>query len=583
MQIDSIEKLIDISEFKVTLDMLSKVLCIHIAVFDKDQNYLISSSYLPYCCEGFKNTERKQRKRCIHVDPGSIISCNNKDCYFEARIICVPIEVRKNQIGMFTACGFREKIANRNIEKIATLCSQELQIQETRFIRSIGSLPELSAKEIQEIGNYLHVLGEYIGELGYNIYDMALGIDNLNNELNTMFEMSAKFTSVSDTNSLLEIFVSDCVTIMDVESGFLLLWNEENDELKTTDFHNVSKEQADAIVSKLSLKQITRDGVNYSGQILDCILLDGFEIDRLLSVPIKTSDYLIGFIVLFDKEKRVPEFINSDRLKLLYQATLLAMAIDNLKKHSAPLVEFIKHLQPQTSYRFPICIGVKAVPRELATGDFYQFYEIDDRNMGFAIGDATGHGIPAAMQMVTIVASLGVLAESGLRVSKVLTELNKYICKYLPEGSCPSLFYGVLVTDSEAVPKITLDYCNAGHQPPILLPDGENAERLHATDILLGIRINEQYRESFVELHKGDILVLYTDGVTEAENTSEEQFGIDKLEKVICDNRHLNVQKLAEKIYLEVEEFTRKRPGDDITIIVVKPQFDGVTGDNPRE
>jgi phosphoserine phosphatase RsbU/P len=200
-------------------------------------------------------------------------------------------------------------------------------------------------------------------------------------------------------------------------------------------------------------------------------------------------------------------------------------------------------------------------------GDFYDFIPITRNQWGLLIADVSGKGIPAALFMALSRTLIHASTMGNSTVANSIVQANKLIFADAKSGSFVTLFYGIL--DSE---QLTFRYINAGHNPPLLLKENANdMVLLKAKGIALGAIENIELQEIEIKLTQGDELVLYTDGVTEAINVKNEQFGQERLIKVITKNRLLSAKDLMNKIQNEVNLFVNNQPQfDDVTLMIIK-------------
>lgn len=207
------------------------------------------------------------------------------------------------------------------------------------------------------------------------------------------------------------------------------------------------------------------------------------------------------------------------------------------------------------------------VPAEELGGDFYNFFPIDNNNLGIIIGDVTGKGVPAALLMAM---TLGILHESSkgvLSPAKVLLKSNSTIKSHLDVHfpSFSSAFYGVLNLE-----KKVFTYSKAGHEEPILFREKETCY-LKAGGSFLGAFEQEDYEEREIQLKKGDKIILYTDGITGAKNKQEERFGEERLKNLIEENGYLKGELLLKKIHEEIISFSEKTSlSDDLALVVME-------------
>lgn len=208
-------------------------------------------------------------------------------------------------------------------------------------------------------------------------------------------------------------------------------------------------------------------------------------------------------------------------------------------------------------------------------GDFYDFYNINDNTIAFLVADVSGKGIPAAMFMMTAKTIIKDLAESGLEVNEIFTRANEKLCENNDSGMFVTAWMGILNTETGL-----LKFANAGHNPPLLKKKDGSVEflRSRASLVLAGME-GVCYRVNEVQLSKGDRLFLYTDGVTEATNTTEKLFSEERLIEYMSKNSNLSAVDLLHGLKANIDEFVGEAPQfDDITMLVFDYLFDNNKG-----
>lgn len=200
-------------------------------------------------------------------------------------------------------------------------------------------------------------------------------------------------------------------------------------------------------------------------------------------------------------------------------------------------------------------------------GDFYDFYFVDDDHLGFLIADVSGKGIPAAMFMMTAKTVIKSFVESGMSVEEAFTFANAK----LSEGNDAHMFVtawmGVLNTKTGLV-----TFANAGHNPPVIKHADGTFEYFKSRPgfVLAGME-GIRYRKNELQLQKGDIIYLYTDGVTEAMNVNEELYGEDRLQKALNSNKDGDVVSICEEVKADVDLFVGEADQfDDITMVCLR-------------
>jgi sigma-B regulation protein RsbU (phosphoserine phosphatase) len=215
---------------------------------------------------------------------------------------------------------------------------------------------------------------------------------------------------------------------------------------------------------------------------------------------------------------------------------------------------------------FGFDLAAVSMPARVVGGDFYDFIPLGDR-LGLAVADVSGKGVPAAIFMGLARTILRASMAPGRDLAEVLRDANNIMVDNSRSKMFVTLFLGVV--DSE---KRTLSYANAGHFPPLLFRIKEHAfEKLGVTGVALGMASEMDYQVCQISLNPGDILALYTDGVTDAENAEGGRFGLDRLASTVASAAHLSSQEILERILKEVFAFSADQEQfDDITAIVIK-------------
>jgi len=197
-------------------------------------------------------------------------------------------------------------------------------------------------------------------------------------------------------------------------------------------------------------------------------------------------------------------------------------------------------------------------------GDYYDFLEL--RPGRLALADIAGKGISGALLMANLQANLRSQYAVALEdLPRLLKSVNQLFYENSGDSSYATLFFADYDDSSRR-----LRYVNCGHLPPLLLRADGQLERLSATTTVLGLFEKWECSVAEVQLAAGDILVLYTDGITEAENTEGEQFGESRLAETILAQRHLPISTLLETTVAAVQKFSCGEQADDITLVLAR-------------
>ena len=208
-----------------------------------------------------------------------------------------------------------------------------------------------------------------------------------------------------------------------------------------------------------------------------------------------------------------------------------------------------------------LCIQARKVG-----GDYYDFLDLGQERLGLVIGDISGKGIAAALLMANLQANLRSQCAIALdQPQRLLCSVNQLFCENTPDGSFATLFFAEY-NDTTG----RLRYANCGHLPALLLRSDESVERLDATATVLGIFKDWDCEIGECQLHPGDSLALYTDGITESYNSADEQFGEQRLIEALQRHRESSSQAALASIVDEVQRFSPHEQHDDITLIIAK-------------
>ncbi|HEX7400747.1 MAG TPA: PP2C family protein-serine/threonine phosphatase, partial [candidate division Zixibacteria bacterium] len=302
------------------------------------------------------------------------------------------------------------------------------------------------------------------------------------------------------------------------------------------------------------------------------------QIRSLLAVPLTLKNKIIGIICLFNKKDNL-EFTPDDQRLLSIIAIQSAQTIENARLYEEErkllvLEEDLRtarsiqqSLLPKGNPKIP---GIELVglsmPAKEVGGDYYDFIPIDEAHWGIAIADVSGKGTPAALLMSNLQACLRGQAVINRSVKDTVTKANIMLSRFMDPGKFITLFYGILNLEDK-----TFTYTNAGHNYPFLLDKEGKVRMLEKGGMVLGILKDAVYEEETVQLEPESLLLMFTDGITEAVNAEEEMFEEKRLLALLQNNSSFSAQQLSDKIVDEVLQFCGSTPqADDITLVLMK-------------
>ncbi len=206
------------------------------------------------------------------------------------------------------------------------------------------------------------------------------------------------------------------------------------------------------------------------------------------------------------------------------------------------------------------------IPSGQVGGDYYDFIRIVDSQTGVAIGDVSGKGVPASLIMASFRASMIAEIRNNYSIRTIFQKVNNLVFESVTPGSFVTAVYGVLDSKNHV-----LTFSNAGHNLPFLLRQDGSVEYLREGGQVLGVTPNAIYEERPIYIHAGEIIVLYTDGVSEVFNADGEEYGLDRLVKLVRKNRERTSKEILKAIYNDVRKWAAPtHVYDDLTMIVLK-------------
>jgi len=220
-------------------------------------------------------------------------------------------------------------------------------------------------------------------------------------------------------------------------------------------------------------------------------------------------------------------------------------------------------LLPQAIPEFP-GYGISAAwrPAGAVSGDYFDVLRLDSRHLALCVADVIGKGVPAALLMSNVQAAVHALAGEVLATGELCGRINRIVAANVGSGKFITFFYGVLDCDRR------FRYTNAGHPEPILVRRNGECVRVNHGGVVLGVFPEWEYREESLVLEPGDRLVLFTDGITEIENAEGEDFGDERLMKLLEASRALDAEAMQKRVMAAVAEFSGGNFHDDATLIV---------------
>jgi serine phosphatase RsbU (regulator of sigma subunit) len=302
------------------------------------------------------------------------------------------------------------------------------------------------------------------------------------------------------------------------------------------------------------------------------------SIRSILCVPLMVKSELKGVLTAYNK-KGEGGFTDGDQRILAIIAMQSAQVIENARlyeqqqayirmQEEVRLASTIQRdLLPKTAPQIPgYDIAGRSIPAQMVGGDYFDFIAMDADHLAVCLGDVSGKGLPASLLMANLQATLRGQSLHEIPVNERVTRSNELLYRSTDPEKFATLFYGVLDQQHH-----TLTYSNAGHENPFLFKAGGEVVRLTVGGTVLGVIDHFPFQEGVARIDPGDLLVVFSDGITEAFNIADEQFGEARLEDILKDGVDDAADRLIERIVEAVNTFAGQAPqADDLTLVVMK-------------
>lgn len=295
--------------------------------------------------------------------------------------------------------------------------------------------------------------------------------------------------------------------------------------------------------------------------------------------PIISNEHVIG---VFDLESDHLDAYSEDDLSVLQLlASQVAIIIEKVRLHDEVVEK--KRIQAQLEiardvqltllpHSDPVVEGFDIsgyiFPTEEVSGDYYDWVRVFQDQIGIVVADAVGKGVPAALLMSFLRASLRSCVQIGYAPHIALSKVSNLLRDSIEDNKFITAIYGILDSTNR-----TFVFSNAGHNPPLLIkPDGEY-RYVEYGDMPLAMFDDARYHQHFIRFEPGQVMVIYTDGITEAANPSGEEYGPERFAKRVLDGIHLPARRLIDHVRVGVADFCEQTSlTDDATLFIVKAQ-----------
>ncbi len=397
-------------------------------------------------------------------------------------------------------------------------------------------------------------------------------------ELESLYDIGLSVASTLDLDELSEEILVRTISLLNARRAALYLRKGDRFALHRS-FGDVRGEFFEEEIGAVAFDQMRTSHQPIRMEEGGACIFPGCS--TLLALPFGTANELVGILAVADKEQRdggVGTFDDHDVRLLSQFATQAAIALENARLHRAALekqamereLEVAATIQrdilPRSIPRIEgLAIDVLARPARQVGGDYYTFIQRDD-TFSLCVGDVAGKSVPAAILVSALHAAMQLLFDEGRDLGEIATELNRHIHHWSSDTKFITLILATIEREGGLI-----RFVNAGHNPGYLVsPDGA-LEELKSHGLPIGLMENSRYSAQTRTLRPGTLIVLYSDGITEADDESGNEYGNERLEAVLRAHASGSVAEIRRAIEADLESFVgNAAQRDDQTLVLVR-------------
>ena len=453
--------------------------------------------------------------------------------------LLVPLISNQGTVGIV---GFGEKIGGKSYA--------EREIEFLNSLSNIAATAVANGLMVEEIQGINRMLDRKIQQLN-TIFDIS-------RELNTTLDQE-KIGRLASFAIMGELLVNKCIIL-----------TKENNHLSVL----LAKGMESMEINDLELSELAEPVILEENDRFTQYAQSGIAV----LVPMRMHEQTKGIIALGPKISKC-EFDDADLefLKTLGNQTMAALENARLFEETLEKQRLEEELNLARSIqqkllpdKLPqpasIQLAARNIPSKQVGGDYFDVIQVSDHGYAIAIADVSGKGAGAALLMSNLQASLHALVSSHLPIDTMMQKINNLIYHNTTLDKFITFFYAFL-----DVEKMSLTYCNAGHNPPYLVNRAKEISELDEGGLLLGMMPDADYNIATVSLQSGDAVVLFTDGITEALNLDDEEYGDERLISLLNTCHSENAEEILNQIFKDTYAFSGEAPqADDMTVVVVK-------------
>ncbi len=397
-------------------------------------------------------------------------------------------------------------------------------------------------------------------------------LDGKVNQMSVLFELSKEFSGTLKTKMIGKLLVFSIIgqllvskfAVIGQSKGMPDIWENKFDDTVLKPFASI--EMFDRIESSLSEIEVQKN------------FPELYSIGVRLILPSRLKSKTVGLIFLGERKNKLP-FSDSDIEFASSVGGLAAIATENSRLFEEAIEKQKLEKEMETARKIQQNLLPKSMPKlgsfEIAAinksarkvgGDYYDLIKLQEHETLFAIGDVSGKGVQAALLMANLQAFIKSIWKQNLALDKASNLLNNLVSENTTDGSFITFFWGILNDESKY-----LEYCNAGHNPPLLIRNGKIIYLTNGGMILGVLPTITSYVSTRIELLRDDLIILFTDGITEAMDKDFNEYTDERLEDLAVNVSNSSAEEVLNIILKDVKKHTRgAEQSDDITALIIK-------------
>jgi len=408
------------------------------------------------------------------------------------------------------------------------------------------------------------------------IRSINLQLDQKIQQLRTLFDIAQGLSATLESDKIIKLLTYALMGQMLVNRYAIVVFGKQS--WQRIECKGFTRDALDALTPDiLSMKEI--ENALFANEFPEAKIKKRLiNLEAEVFIPLRHQNQMIGYILL-GKKITGTKYTEND---LEFLTTLVSQAVISLE-NARLFQETLEKQRIEQELQVAKNIQKKLLPRDIPQaenydfwgvnisskevgGDYFDILPISKNRFALAIGDVSGKSVPASLLMANLQAGLRTIISEDISPSHLVSRLNYLIYENTDLDKYITFFIGILDTKTHR-----LEYVNAGHNPPLYISRERKLQKLEVGGIILGMMPEFPYQTGSIRFNPDDLLVCYTDGVNEALNPREEEFGEKRLENLLTRFHHLPVWELADKIVQEIQAFSQgAEQADDITLLIAR-------------